>query len=61
MVCAALVWQHLYLLLLSLVRGILLVPQRKAKRAGGELAERYRREIFIRTSGIVLMMNAALL
>lgn len=50
----------IYYILLSLVRGILLAAERKAKRTEHELAERYRRKIFIRTSGIVLMMNAAL-
>lgn len=50
----------IYYALLSLVRGILLAAERKAKGKEQETAESYRRKIFTATSGIVLAMNAAL-
>lgn len=50
----------IYYILLSLVRGILLAAERKAKGKEKKLAESYRRKIFIMTSGIVIVMNAAL-
>ena len=50
-----------YYILLSLLRGILLAVERKAGKATLEIAEHHRRKVFYATSGIVLVMNAALL
>ena len=50
-----------YYILLSLLRGILLAVERKAGKATLEIAEHHRRKGFYATSGIVLVMNAALL
>lgn len=50
----------IYYLLLSLLRGILWGAERKAGREDGALAEHHRRRIFFVTSGMMLVMNAAL-
>lgn len=50
----------IYYILLSLLRGILLVAKRKAGKKERELAENYCKRVFGVTSGIVLIMNAAL-
>lgn len=49
-----------YYILLSLLRGILLAAQRRADREKRNIAENYRKRIFTITSGIMLVMNAAL-
>lgn len=50
-----------YYILLSLLRGILLAAERKAGKAEPEAAESCRKKVFYVTSGIVLVMNAALI
>jgi len=50
----------IYYILLSLLRGILLTAERKAGKKAPELAESYRKRVFRATSGIVLVLNAAL-
>lgn len=50
----------IYYILLSLLRGILLVSERESRRKQPETAERLRKRIFCVTSGIVLAMNTAL-
>lgn len=51
----------IYYILLSLLRGIILAAERRARTAAPETAERCRRKVFYATAGIVLVMNAALL
>ncbi len=50
----------IYYILLSLLRGILLATERKARKAEPEIAKNYRKKVFYVTSWIVLVMNAAL-
>ena len=50
-----------YYILLSLLRGILLAAERTTGNAAPETAEHCRKKVFYVTSGIVLVMNAALL
>lgn len=50
----------IYYLLLSLIRGILLVTERKAGKKEPEAAESYRKMTFSVTFGLVMVMNAAL-
>ncbi len=50
----------IYYILLSLLRGILLVAEWKAEKREQELAENYRKRVFCVTSGIVLAINVAL-
>jgi len=51
----------IYYILLSLLRGILLAAERKARKKEREPAENYRKSVFCATSGIVLAINAALI
>lgn len=50
----------IYYILLSLLRGILLLAEWKAKELEQSAGENYRKRVFRVTSGIVLAMNAAL-
>jgi len=50
----------IYYILLSLLRGILLVAEWKAGKEERELAENYRKRVFCVTSGLVLAINASL-
>ena len=50
----------IYYILLSLLRGILLSAEGKARKKEGKLAETYRKRVFAVTSGIVLAIHGAL-
>lgn len=49
-----------YYILLSALRGSLLAAGRRAKKKAPEEAAQYRRRVFLRTSGVMLVMNLAL-
>lgn len=50
----------IYYILLSLLRGVLLAAEQRAGKAAPEMAANCRKKAFYATSGIILVMNAAL-
>lgn len=50
-----------YYILLSVIRGILLASERSIQKRDGGTATRYQRSIFFVTSGLMLVMNIALI